>query len=125
MTFQKMRYFSSYFIGLEMIHLNRIGSRVFNFSPCEGDASRLLGYVEVVKSDHDEVPWLATSINWADVESFELAPPAVADRPHFSNIVEPERDPATRARITAVFPLVRRCERGVSTQHRQWQSCDQ
>ena len=93
---------------LEVIRLHRTGWRISNSSISEGDAHRLLGYVERLQSDRYEVLWLAAPISWAYVASFELALAAVADRPRFSGIEQPERDPATRAGSTALFRPLRR-----------------
>ena len=99
---------------LEVIRLDRTGWRISNSSINEGDSHRLLGYIERLESDRYEVLWLAAPISWAYVGSFELALAAVADRPHFSGIVQPERDPATRAGSTALFRPLRRRQRNVN-----------
>ena len=99
---------------LEVIRLDRTGWRISNSSIGQGDPDRLLGYIERLSSDRYEVLWLAAPISWAYVSSFELALAAVADRPHYSGIVEPERDPVTRAGNSALFRPVRRRQRSVN-----------
>ena len=94
--------------GLEVIRLDRTGWRISDSSIDEGSSDRLLGYIERLKSDRFEVLWLAAPIGWAYVASFELALAAVADRLHFSGIVEVERDPVARARNTPLFHRVHR-----------------
>ena len=88
--------------------MDRTSWRISNSSIDPGDPSRLLGYIERLANDRYEVLWLAAPISWAYVGSFELALEAVTDRPHFSGIVEPERDPAARARTTALSRRIRR-----------------
>ena len=100
--------------GLEVIRLDRTGWRISDPSIDDGGSGRLLGYIERLRSDRYEVLWLAAPISWAYVDSFEVALEAVADRPHFSGIIEPERDPAARASNTAVFHPVRRRHRSTN-----------
>ena len=99
---------------LEVIRLDRTGWRISNSSIGQGDPQRLLGYIERLHSDRFEVLWLCAPISWAYVSSFEVALAAVADRAHYSGIVEPERDPMTRAGNTALFRPVRRRQRSVN-----------
>ena len=115
MTLQEMRSLSNATALLEVIRLNRTGWRVSNSCIDEGDPGRVLGYVERLGSDRYEVLWLAAPISWAHVGSFEVALAAVADRPHFSGTMEPERDPATRAGSTALFRPLRRRQRNVNS----------
>ena len=107
-TLQEIRSLSNVTAGIEVIRLDRTAWRVSNSFIDEGDPDRLLGYIERLESGRYEVLWLAAPISWAYVDSFGLALAAVADRSHFNGIVEPERDPATRAGTTALFRPVRR-----------------
>lgn len=108
MTPQEVRSSANATTRLEVIRLDRTGWRISNSSIDEGGPGRLLGYIERLERERYEVLWLAAPISWAYVVSFELALAAVADRPQFSGIVEPERDPAARAGSIALFHPVRR-----------------
>jgi len=108
MTLQEIRSLSNVTAGIEVIRLDRTAWRISNSFIDEGDPGRLLGYIERLESDRYEVLWLAAPISWAYVDSFKLALAAVADRPHFSGTIEPERDLATRAGTTALFRPIRR-----------------
>ena len=108
MTLQEIRALSNVPAGIEVIRLDRTAWRVSNSFIDRGDPDRLLGYIERLHSGRYEVLWLAPPISWAYVDSFELALAAVADRPHFGGIVEPERDPAARAGNRTLLRPVRR-----------------
>ena len=103
MTLHKPGLPSSTTDGIEVIRLNRTSWRISDSSIEEGDSDRLLGYIGRLESDRYEVLWLAAPISWAYVGSFELALTSVTDRPHFSGIIEPERDPAAPAGNTALL----------------------
>ena len=105
---------------LEVIRLNRTAWRISNSSISQGDPDRLLGYIERLSSDRFEVLWLGAPISWAYVTSFEVALAAVADRSHFSGIIEPERDPATRAANTALFRPLRRRQTSAAVKIHRW-----
>ena len=104
MTVQKMRFFSNATLELQKIHLNRPGTRILNSSLDEGETSRPLGYREGSTGDRYKVLWLAAPISRANVESIVLALTAVADRPNFSTIVKPKRDPAAPRQHHGGFP---------------------
>ena len=108
MTLHEIHSLSNVAAGIEVIRLDRTAWRISNSFIDQGDPDRLLGYIERLESDRYEVLWLAPPISWAYVDSFELALAAVADRPHFSGTIEPERDQATRAGATALFRPIRR-----------------
>ena len=108
MTLQEVRSPANTTAGLEVIRLDRTGWRISNSFITEGVPGRLLGYIERLDRDRYEVLWIAAPISWAYVDSFELALAAVADRPHFSGVIAPERDQATRAGNTALFRAIRR-----------------
>ena len=120
MTLQEMRSLSNVTAGIEVIRLNRTAWRISNSFIDEGDPDRLLGYIERLESDRYEVLWLAAPVSWAYVDSFELALAAVADRPHFSGIIEPERDLATRAGTTALFRPLRRRQSSAAVKIHRW-----
>ena len=120
MTLQEVRSSSHTNPGIEVIRLNRTGWRISNSSVDQGDSCRLLGYIERLANDRYEVLWLAAPISWAYVDSFELALAAVTDRPHFSGIIEPERDPATRAGDTALFRPLRRRQNSAAAKIHRW-----
>ena len=105
---------------LEVIRLNRTAWRISNSSISQGDPDRLLGYIERLSSDRFEVLWLGAPISWAYVTSFEVALAAVADRSQFSGIIEPERDPATRAANTALFRPLRRRQTSAAVKIHRW-----
>jgi len=105
---------------LEVIRLNRTAWRISNSSISQGDPDRLLGYIERLSSDRFEVLWLGAPISWAYVTSFEVALAAVSDRSHFSGIIEPERDPATRAANTALFRPLRRRQTSAAVKIHRW-----
>lgn len=104
----------------EVIRLNRTAWRISNSSISQGDPDRLLGYIERLSSDRFEVLWLGAPISWAYVTSFEVALAAVSDRSHFSGIIEPERDPATRAANTALFRPLRRRQTSAAVKIHRW-----
>ena len=115
MTLEEVRSPANSTAGLQVIRLNRTGWRISNSSIDERDPTGLLGYIERLERDRYEVLWLAAPISWAYVDSFELALAAVADRPHFSGVIAPERDQATRAGNTALFRAIRRRQNGAKT----------
>ena len=120
MTPQEVRSLSQTAPGIEVIRINRTAWRISNSSIDQGDSGRLLGYIERLANDRYEVLWLAAPISWAYVDSFELALAAVTDRPHFSGIIEPERDLATQAGNTALFRPLRRHQNSAAVQIHRW-----
>ena len=120
MTLQEVRSLSHTTPGIEVIRLNRTAWRISNSPIDQGDAARLLGYIERLANDRYEVLWLAAPISWAYVGSFELALAAVIDRPHFSGIIEQERDPAIRAGNTALFRPPRRRQTSAAVEIHRW-----
>jgi len=120
MTLQEIRSLSNVTAGIEVIRLNRTAWRISNSSIDEGDPGRLLGYIERLESDRYEVLWLAAPVSCAYVDSFELALAAATDRPHFSGIIEPERDLATRAGTTALFRPLRRRQSSAAVKIHRW-----
>ena len=120
MTLQEIRPLSNVDAGIEVIRLHRTAWRISNSFIDEGEPGRLLGYIERLENDRYEVLWLAAPISWAYVDSFELALAAVTDRPHFSGIIEPERDLATGAGNTALFRPLRRRQNSAAVQIHRW-----
>ena len=120
MTLQEARSSSKTNPGIEVIRLDRTGWRISNSSIDQGDSSRLLGYIERLDSDRYEVLWLAAPISWAYVGSFELALAAVIDRPHFSGIIEQERELATHAGNTALFRPLRKRQNSAAVKIQRW-----
>ena len=89
--------------SLDVHKLDRRSWRVTDSSRTGSPETRIVGFIERLRSDRYEVLWLTPPIGWAYFASFDSALEALEDRETFLGTIEASRDPA----VEAARPLFR------------------